>query len=269
MFYSLRELIVGIKGAGEMASAVAWRLYMANIRHIFMAEVPNPLAVRRKVSFCEAVHEGRQEVEGVTAVLVQDLPGLHKAWAEGQIAVAVDPEWKLLGSLRPHVLVDGILAKRNLGTSVAEAPLVIALGPGFRAGLDAHMVIETNRGHDLARIIEEGEAQPNTGVPGEIGGHTEQRVLRAPAEGVFRAVRAIGDMVSAGDLVGRVDAAEVRAGVGGVIRGLIRDGTPVNKALKIGDIDPRGRKEFCPTISDKARSIAGSVLEAVLRVYNR
>lgn len=269
MSYSLSQLIVGIKGAGEMASAVAWRLHMANIRRIFMAEVPNPLAVRRKVSFCEAVHEGRQEVEGVTAVLVQDLPALHKAWAEGHIGVAVDPEWKLLASLRPHVLVDGILAKRNLGTSVSEAPLVIALGPGFRAGADAHMVIETNRGHDLARIIEEGEAQPNTGVPGEIGGYTEQRVLRAPAQGVFRAVKAIGEVVSAGDLVGRVDEAEVRAGVGGVIRGLIRDGTPVKKALKIGDIDPRGKKEFCPTISDKARSIAGSVLEAVLRVYNR
>lgn len=269
MGYELTGLMVGIKGAGEMASAVAWRLYKANIKRILMAEIPRPLAVRRQVSFCEAVYDGQKEVEGVVAVLVQDIPGLEKAWAQGHIGVAVDPHWDLIKALRPHVLVDAILAKRNLGTSRSEAPLVIALGPGFKAGVDAHMVIETNRGHDLARIITEGEAQPNTGVPGEIGGYTEERVLRAPAEGVFLAVKSIGDLVSPGDLVGRVEQAEVRAGVGGVIRGLIRDGTPVRKALKIGDIDPRGRREFCPTISDKARSIAGSVLEAVLRVYNR
>lgn len=269
MSYSLSELMVGIKGAGEMASAVAWRLYKANIRRILMVEVPYPLAVRRKVSFCEAVYEGRQVVEDVTAVLIRDLQGLQQAWAEGHIGVAVDPHWKLLESLKPHVLVDGILAKKNLGTSRAEAPLVIALGPGFKAGIDAHLVIETNRGHDLGRIITQGEAQPNTGVPGEIGGYTEERVLRAPVKGTFRAAKAIGDLVSEGDLVGRVDEADVRAGVSGVIRGLIRDGTPVDKALKIGDIDPRGRRDFCPTISDKARSIAGSVLEAVLRVYNR
>ncbi|MEJ5378306.1 MAG: selenium-dependent molybdenum cofactor biosynthesis protein YqeB [bacterium] len=269
MSYCLKQLIVGIKGAGEMASAVAWRLYQANIKRIFMCEVPQPLAVRRKVSFCEAVYEGRQVVEDVTAVMVQDLDSLREAWERGYIGVAVDPHWELLKGVGPQVLVDGILAKRNLGTSRAEAPLVIALGPGFIAGVDAHMVIETNRGHDLGRIITQGEAQPNTGVPGNIGGYTEERVLRAPGDGVFQAIKCIGDLVSCEDVVGRVDDLEVRAGVSGVIRGLIRDGTLVNKGLKIGDIDPRGRREFCPTISDKARSIAGSVLEAVLRVYNR
>lgn len=269
MYCGLRELVVGIKGAGEMASAVAWRLYQANMKRILMVEVPEPLAVRRKVSYCEAVHEGVQVIEGVGGVLIQDLRALQEAWAKGYIGVAVDPKWELLESLGPHVIVDGILAKRNLGTSVAEAPVVIALGPGFEAGVHAHMVIETNRGHDLGRIITRGEAQPNTGVPGEIGGYTEERVLRAPVEGVFRAVKDIGDLVSSGDLVGRVGQAEVRASVQGVIRGLIRDGTRVKKALKIGDVDPRARREYCDTISDKARAIAGSVLEAILRVYNK
>lgn len=269
MGYELRELIVGIKGAGEMASAVAWRLYQANIRRILMAEIPNPLAVRRQVSFCEAVHEGRQVVEGVEAVLVGDQAGVRWAWEQGRVAVAVDPQWGLLKSLRPHVVVDAVLAKRNLGSTLADAPLVVALGPGFVAGVDAHMVIETNRGHNLGRVITEGEAEPNTGIPGEIAGHSSDRVLRASADGMFEAVCAIGDLVSPGQVVGRVGDAEIQARVGGVIRGLIRNGTPVSKGLKIGDIDPRGRREFCASISDKARAIAGSVLEAVLRVYNR
>lgn len=269
MAYVLRELVVGIKGAGEMASAIAWRLYSSNIRKILMAEIQQPLAVRREVSFCEAVYKGQQWVEGIGAVLVPDVPSAKRTWEEGMIAVVVDPGWELLKNIKPHVVVDAILAKKNLGTHLAEAPLVIALGPGFSAGKDCHFVIETNRGHNLGRVIEWGEAEPNTGVPGEIGGESHRRVLRAPGPGTFKPIKSIGDIVSEGETVGFVGDLEIRAGVNGVIRGLIREGTRVWPGLKLGDVDPRGNSYFCYTISDKARAIAGSVLEVILRVYNR
>jgi xanthine dehydrogenase accessory factor len=263
----IQEITVAIKGAGEMASGVAWRLYMANIRRIYMMEVAQPLAVRRLVSFCEAVYDKTQTVEAVPAALVADKVAIHKAWADDRIAVIVDPGWSTLEKIRPDVVVDAILAKKNLGTSVAEAQLVIGLGPGFRAGQDAHMVIETHRGHDLGRIITSGSAEPNTGVPGSIGGVTQKRVLRGPAAGEFMSNTTIGDLVKNGDVVGHVDGTEIRAEIDGVIRGLIRPGTQVDTGMKIGDIDPRGDPGYCPTISEKARAIGGSVLEAVLRGY--
>lgn len=251
-----------------MASAVAWRLYMANIRRIFMLEVERPVAVRRLVSFCEAVHDGRQTVEDVTAVRADGVADIRAAWSHGEIAVIVDPGWSALAEIKPDVAVDAIIAKKNLGTTPGEAPLVIALGPGFFAGKDAHIVIETNRGHHLGRIITEGPAAPNTGIPGNIAGYTKERVLRAPADGRFDAQRTIGDPVKAGDIIGAVDGHEVPAPLDGVLRGLIRTGTPVTRGLKIGDVDPRGDVGYAPTISDKARAVAGSVLEAILRVYN-
>ncbi len=263
----LGERIVVIKGAGEMASAVAWRLHMANIRKILMLEIVAPLAVRREVSFCEAVHEGQKSVEEVTAVKV-DAGGIQAAWDRSRIAVAVDPSWEMLAGLKPDVVVDAILAKKNLGTHKAEAPLVIGLGPGFVAGRDVHMVVETNRGHHLGRIITSGRAEPNTGIPGPIGGYAEERVLRAPCDGEFKAGCAIGDRVKKGQRVGTVQAEPVRADIDGVLRGLIRSSSQVQRGLKIGDIDPRGDVDYCRTISDKARAISGSVLEAILRVYN-
>ena len=265
---SLVELIIAIKGAGEMASAVAWRLYMANINKILMLDIDNPLSVRREVAFCEAVHDGHKNVEAVEAVRVRGLSDTFQAWECGKIAVAADPQWQLLGKLQPNLVVDAILAKRNLGTRRKDAELVIGLGPGFQAGDDVHMVIETNRGHDLGRIITEGSAETNTGVPGPIGGYTEKRVLRSPAEGKFKARRSIGDHVAADEIIATVEGEAVRANISGVIRGLIRSDTTVTKGLKIGDIDPRGLKRNCYTISEKARAIGGSVLEAVLRVYN-
>jgi xanthine dehydrogenase accessory factor len=252
-----------------MASAVAWRLYQARIRTIFMMETDNPLAVRREVSFCEAVHDGRQTVESVTAVLAEAVEQVPAIWQEGHLALLADPEWHTLSHIKPDVLVDAILAKRNLGTGLHEAELVIALGPGFIAGQDAHRVIETNRGHDLGRIITGGAAEPNTGIPGAIGGFTEERVLRAPREGTFIASRAIGDLVKSGETVGTVDGQGVIAKIDGVLRGLIRDDQHVVSGLKLGDIDPRCEVRFCYTISDKARAIAGSVLEAIMRKYNR
>jgi len=264
----IRKLIIVIKGAGEMASAVAWRLYMANMQKILMLETDNPLAVRREVSFCEAVHDGQKTVENVEAVKVQGLADIHQVWERGNIAVASDPQWHLLEKIDSDLVVDAILAKRNLGTRKKEADLVIGLGPGFSAGNDVHMVIETNRGHNLGRIITAGSAEPNTGIPGSIGGFTEERVLRAPIEGQFIARRSIGDRVKADDIVGFVQEIEVHTNIGGVIRGLIRSDTLVTKGLKLGDIDPRGQQQYCFTISDKARAIGGSVLEALMRAFN-
>lgn len=263
----LCQFLIGIKGAGEMGSAIAWRLHMARMRNIFMTETRHPLAVRRRVSFCEALWEGTAEVEGVTAVKAGDANGVRAAWKNGNIAVITDPEWRIGRDIRPNVLADAILAKRNLGTRPKDAPLVIGLGPGFTAGSDVHMVIETHRGHNLGRIITAGCAEPNTGIPGDIGGHTAKRVLKAPVSGVFRAQAVIGDLIRDGDITGTVDGEPIQAETGGVIRGLIRSGTRIPRGMKVGDIDPRGIASYCHTISDKARAISGSVLEAILRWY--
>jgi xanthine dehydrogenase accessory factor len=259
---------VAVKGAGEMASAVAWRIYMSNIRQILMLETASPLAVRREVSFCEAVDDGRKTVEGVEACRADSDAAIREAWTRGKIAVTVDSEWKTLDLFQPDVVIDAILAKKNLGTHMNEAPLVIGLGPGFVAGQDAHLVVETNRGHHLGRILTSGRAEPNTGIPGSIGGYTAERVLRAPCDGEFKARCSIGDLVKKGDVVATVAADVVRAKIDGVLRGLIRSSSSVRRGLKLGDIDPRGDVDYCHTISDKARAISGSVLEAILRVYN-
>jgi xanthine dehydrogenase accessory factor len=265
----LRELIVAIKGAGEMASAVAWRLYMANIKKILMVEIEKPLAVRRGVTFCEAIYDRFKAVEGVEAVRAFGPNDIDNAWRSGRIALASDPRWTLLSQMEPDLVVDAILAKRNLGTRMREAELVLGLGPGFHAGRDVHMVIETKRGHNLGRIITDGPAEPNTGIPGAIGGFTEERVLRSPADGIFTAQRSIGDPINAGNPVGMVQGVEIQAGISGVIRGVIRSDTAVTAGMKIGDVDPRGRREYCYTISEKARAIGGAVLEALMRVFNR
>lgn len=259
----VEQTLVAIKGAGEMATGVAVRLHRAGFRRILMLETESPLAVRRAVSMCEAVHDGRQEVEGVSAVRVDDVDALSTAWLADCVAVAVDPGWTWLRRLSPTVSVDAVLAKRNLGTRIGEARLVIALGPGFVAGEDAHYVVETNRGHDLGRVIVSGSAEPNTGVPGDIGGYTIERVLRAPGAGVVESCRAIGDTVAAGEAVCAVDGVPVPARIAGVVRGCVRPGTWVEKGTKLGDVDPRGRRENCFTVSEKARALGGSVLEAI------
>ena len=260
-------MIVCIKGAGEIASAVAWRLYKANIREIVMLECSRPLAVRRKVAFCEAVFDDTQTVENVSAGFCHDVEEINRVWQESKIAVMVDPAWQVLKQIKAGVVVDAILAKKNLGTTMSEAGLVVGLGPGFIAGQDVHLVVETNRGHHLGRIIESGSAEPNTGIPGSIGGYREERVLRAPANGRFYATRKIGDKVKKGDVLGTVQNMKISANVGGVVRGLLRSNSQVRLGLKIGDIDPRGEENYCHMISDKARAIAGSVLEAVLRKF--
>jgi len=258
-----------VKGAGEMASAIAWRLYMANMRRICMLDLDKPLCVRRQVSFCTALESGDAVVEGVRAVAARARDEIEAAWKARTIAVVRIADWARINGLAPDVVIDAILAKRNLGTSKTEARLVIALGPGFTAGADCHLVIETNRGHDLGRLIACGSAAPNTGIPGDIAGHTDERVLRAPAAGTFQSQRAIGDKIRRDDIVGQVAGKPVSARLDGVLRGLIRPGTAVTTGLKLGDIDPRGKAEHCHTISDKARAIAGAALEGVMRYCNQ
>ncbi|MFH1156419.1 MAG: selenium-dependent molybdenum cofactor biosynthesis protein YqeB [Pseudomonadota bacterium] len=264
----IRHLTIGIKGAGEMATGVAWRLFRSNFRKIFMMEIPNPMAVRRQVSFCEAVYDGSITVEGVQAWVVpcpEDIPG---AWEKNIIPVIVDPGWTSLTRVEPHIVIDAIMAKKNLGTRSTDASLVIGLGPGFEAGASVHMAIETNRGHNLGRVLTSGCPEPNTGIPGSINGYTVERVLRAPCAGIFRSRTAIGTLINSGEVIGTVEQQPVTARISGIVRGLIRDNTRVPERMKIGDIDPRGKKEHCTTISEKARAIGGSVLEAILNRYN-
>ena len=263
------QLVIGFKGAGEMATGIACGLYRANIRKLFMMETEHPLAVRRKVAFCEAVHDKRKIVEGVEAVHVITPEEIERAWNAGRVPIVVDPGWGLIGQIKPDVVIDAIIAKKNLGTHRNEAELVIGLGPGFNAGVDVDLVIETNRGHDLGRIIHSGFAAPNTGVPGTIAGQNIKRVLRAPAGGMIETDYRIGDKVHCGECIGRVGGKEIIVGLDGVLRGLIRPGTLVHEGVKIGDVDPRGKTEYCPTISDKARAIGGAVLTAILSEFNK
>lgn len=265
---SLHELVVLIRGAGEMASGVAHRLHRCHFR-VCMLEIPQPIAVRREVSFCEAIYEGKKKVEGVQATFIESPKEIFSLWERKEIPILIDPEGrKTIEFLKPDVLVDAIMAKKNLGTKIDDAPLVIGLGPGFTAGKEVHVVIETNRGHHLGRVILEGSAEPNTGVPGEIGGYTIERVLRTPKKGIFRAQKLIGDRVTKGSVVAVVEDYPVIAQISGVLRGLLRDGVEVHRGMKVGDIDPRGKREFCFTISEKARAIAGGVLEAILSRFN-
>ncbi len=264
----LERFTVVIKGGGDLGTGVAWRLCRVGMR-VLVTELPHPLVIRRAVAFASAVYEGAITVEGITARLVQDDAAVEAAWARGEVPVLVDPEGAVIGRLRPLVVVDAIMAKRNTGTHRGDAPIVIGLGPGFMAGRDVDAVIETKRGHFLGRAIYEGPAQPNTGVPGDVRGETARRVVRAPAAGRFHAHRRIGDRVRAGDLLAEVDGVPVRSPLDGVLRGLLADGLEVTSGMKVGDVDPRGVVEHCFTISDKALAVGGGVLEAILVLARR
>ena len=263
----LKDRIILIKGGGEMASGVVLRLVRSGFR-VCITEIPEPLAVRRGVSFCEAVFAGRKEIEGLVGKLVSGREEILRSWENGEAPVIIDPGCAIRKILSPDVVVDAILAKRNTGTALSDAPLVIGLGPGFRAGSDVHFVIETNRGHHLGRVIEEGEAEADTGIPGDIGGYTWERVLRAPVGGRFRGKKQIGDRIEEGEIVAEVEGVPLKASISGVLRGILHDGLPVVPNMKVADVDPRALRENCLTVSDKARAIAGGVLEAILIKYN-
>lgn len=258
----MSDLVI-VRGGGDLGSGVAVRLFRCGLR-VAVLETEHPVAVRRTVAFAEVVYDGRTSVEEVVgcAGSVEQIrrEGVPTAW----VPVVVDPAASLVSELRPRAVVDAIMAKRNLGTCLEMAPTVVALGPGFTAGADAHAVIETNRGPHLGRVLWQGRAAPNTGTPGDVAGRGASRVLRAPADGVVRAVRSIGDLVDEGDLIAEVEGFPVSAAFPAVLRGLVRDGLEVCAGMKIGDIDPRRDPSLCYLISDKALAVAGGVLEAIL-----
>ena len=310
-----KKPLVIVRGAGDISTGTIHRLFRAGF-DLLVLESERPSAIRRKVAFSEAVYDGRATVEGVWAVRIGSAEEAARCRADGYIPLIVDPEGESIAFLKPAVVVDAILAKRNLGTRMDMAPLTIGLGPGFEAGRDVHYVIETMRGHDLGRIISEGSAAPNTGIPGMVGGYGLERVIRAPGAGIFRDGKDIGSFVKAGEVIGRIEVpgsgteavettgaetpgsgaeavettgaetpgsgaeavettgaetpgsmagtVEVRTVLTGVLRGIIRDGYPVTEGFKLADVDPRKEEQKnCFTISDKARCIAGSVLELV------
>ena len=257
-------MLVVIRGGGDIATGIALRLYRSGMEVVLCAR-EQPSAIRRTVTFSEAVRLGETEVEGVAArrAELEEIPELLEL---GIVPVLVDPEAELALALAPDALVDAILAKRNLGTTADMAPAVVAVGPGFTAGEDCHAVVETMRGHYLGRVLYEGSALPNTNVPGLIGGYAGERVLRAPADGVFQGALAIGDRVEAGDVAGYVDGVPMACTIGGVLRGLLADGVRVHRGMKSGDVDPRCEADHCWLVSDKALAVGGGVLEAVLRL---
>ena len=262
-----------VRGAGDISTGTIHRLFRAGFP-VLALEVERPSAIRRRVAFSEAVYDGAATVEGVTAVRIDGVDAISATLARGNVPLLVDPAGESIRLLRPAAVVDAILAKRNLGTRMDMAPLTVALGPGFIAGRDVDYVIETMRGHDLGRIIASGSAAPNTGVPGTIAGYGIERVIHAPAAGVFRMRRDIGSVVEAGEAVGIIATPEgevpVPAKIAGLLRGVLRDGYPVVKGFKLADVDPRlDQLKNCDTISDKARCIAGSVLELVSAQANR
>ncbi len=262
------SLTVLIRGAGDIASGIALRLYHSGFK-VIMTETEKPTTIRRTVAFSEAVFCGVKRVEDVTARL-SGTPGEALDYMEkGVIPVLVDPQCRCRSFFSPDAEVDAILAKRNLGTRITDAPVVVAVGPGFTAGYDCHAVVETMRGHTLGRVYYEGSAIPNTGIPGLIGGFSGERVIRAPQDGRFESVRKIGDTVKEGEIVGYVDGEPVKTTIAGVLRGLLADGISVTKGMKSGDVDPRGETEYCMLVSDKALAVSGGVLEAILRLSRR
>lgn len=256
-------MLVYVRGAGDIATGIALRLHRVGCQ-VVMADIAEPTCIRRTVAFSEAIRLGEARVEDVTARLAADARVARAIAAAGDVAVVVDPDARMIGALAPDAVVDAILAKRNLGTSMDMAPVVVGVGPGFTAGIDCHAAVETKRGHYLGRAIYQGSPIANTGVPGVIAGVGADRVLRAPADGPFECVRAIGDAVSAGEVVGRVAGEPMVATIDGVLRGLIASGVRVVRGMKSGDIDPRGERAFCDTVSDKASAVGGGVLEAIM-----
>ncbi|MGC4019120.1 MAG: selenium-dependent molybdenum cofactor biosynthesis protein YqeB [Muricomes sp.] len=251
-----------IKGAGDLATGIASRLYRGG-HQIMMTEIAVPLTVRRTVALSRAVYKGRAVVENMTGVLVNNMSEAEKVLEAGDIPIIVDEEAAIREEYKPDVIIDAIIAKINRGTRITDAPFVIGVGPGFTAGVDCHCIIETKRGHTLGKLIYEGSAIPNTGIPGDVGGYTTERLIRASADGMIEPIVAIGDMVKKGQVVAITGNQEVYAQMNGVVRGMLQPGVEVWEGLKIGDIDARCEVSHCFTISDKARSIGGGVLEAI------
>lgn len=256
-------MLVVIRGAGDIATGIALRLFRARIQ-VVMTDLECPTAIRRTVCFSQAISDGETAVEGVTAKRAETPAQVLALLEQRIVPVLADPEGHCISTLKPDGVVDAILAKENLGTRITDARVVIGVGPGFTVGEDCHAVVETMRGHYLGRVFYTGSAQPNTGIPGLIGGFAGERVLRAPADGVFHPLRRIGDQVKEGETAATVDGQPMVCTLTGILRGILPEGTPVYKGMKAGDIDPRCKLEHCCCASDKALAIGGGVLEALL-----
>ena len=269
------ELVI-VRGAGDLATGIVYSLYKAHLK-IIVLETQYPSSIRRKVSLSEAVYDGESKVEDIEAVLVKSYEEALNIIANKnytKIPILIDPNCDILKNIKPAFLIDAIIAKKNLGTNKSMAKYTIALGPGFTAGKDCDIVIETMRGHNLGRMYLEGEAIPNTGIPGNIGGKEAERVIHASSDGIIENVKNIGDFVKEKEVIAYInnnnEKIEVLATFDGLLRGIIKDGFKVHKGLKIADIDPR-KSEYdnCFTISDKARNLGGAVLTAMMYLYNK
>jgi xanthine dehydrogenase accessory factor len=267
MSKKLNELTVLIKGGGEVASGVAHRLYRAHFR-VCLTDTPQPQAVSRGVSFSEAVYDGEKELEGVVAKLVKSASEIDTVWGENKIPIIVDPKTAIKDTIRPSILIDAIMAKRNLGTRLSDAALVIGLGPGFQAGKDVHLVVETNNSERLGEVIFAGEAEENTGIPIAIDGLTSERVLHSLGSGLFVTEREIGEQVTAGEVIASVGGQALKAPISGIVRALLRSGIQVKEGTKLVEIDQVASKEICYSIRARVRAIAGGVLEAILIWFN-
>ena len=267
MVYEIQKTLIVVRGAGDLATGTAVRLHNAGFP-IVMLDIEKPTVIRRNVSFAQALLTGETEVEGIRAHKCASAEDALRTAMEGTVAVAVDPEGTMIQKLHPEVLIDAIIAKRNIGTTKDMAPFTVALGPGFVAGEDVDAVIETKRGHNLGRIIYKGSAAPNSGIPGIIEGYGKERVMHSPCAGTFCAVSEIGDIVTAGQTVAYVDTGSekvpVKTLIAGKVRGMLFSGLEVPQGFKVADVDPRGEKAIHTTCSDKALAIGGGVLEAVL-----
>lgn len=257
----MNKLII-LKGGGDLATGVAHRLHRSGF-DVVITEIARPTVIRRTVAFAQAVFTGQATVEDVTALLTEP-DDIEQVLAGGDIPLLIDPQGLCVARLQPTAVIDAIMAKVNTGTTMDDAPVVIGIGPGFTAGTDVHAVVETARGHYLGRVYLRGSAAPNTGMPGEIGGYTTERLVRSPGEGLFRSCRSIGDVVAKGETVAYVGEMPVTTAMAGMLRGLLQDGLPVFAGMKVGDVDARCERDHCFTISDKARSIGGGVLEALM-----
>ena len=256
-------MIIWVRGAGDIATGIAFRLHKSGFS-VVMSDLKQPTSIRRTVCFSEAIIKGETTVEDITARSAASAEVAAEIMSRGEIALLADPTGEMARKLQPIAVIDAILAKRNLGTKIDDAPIVIGIGPGFTAGEDCHAVVETMRGHKLGRVYYSGSALPDTGIPGNIAGFTLERLLRAPKAGVFRGVKQIGDVVEAGETCAYVDGEPVVTRIRGVLRGLLPDGITVYEGMKSGDVDPRCERSHCFTVSDKALAIGGGALEAVL-----
>lgn len=255
--------MVVIRGGGDLATGIGYRLYKAGFS-IVILDIEKPLSIRRTVSFCEAIYDGEITIEDVNAVLCKDVDAARNELDNGNIPVLIDPLGESISSLKPLAVVDSIIAKRNLGTNRNMAPITIGVGPGFEAGVDVDLVVESLRGHDLGKVIYSGKAVANSGIPADVLGFKQERIIRAVANGTVRWNYKIGELVDKGDTLGTINSMEIKAEITGIVRGLIREGLFVEQDMKIGDLDPRGRSVNPNTISDKARAIGGGVLEAIM-----